>query len=495
MKATQKEINERHLDSIEQTKTGRIADSYAKFSFSPDSKSNLGSIAEMGTQAGILNNFQKIMDSATGQEVTHSENYGPYVNEVWPIVTAWYPEFPLKDLISVQDMDKPLAYLFFSKLLIGRDKAGSVYGDAIETPLGARNINGKYPTGEIVGEAIPVAQMSYDNIAKTTTALLAYAPLNISTDASYLKKIKVVVVATGGPFTYYAANVVGTTINLGTKTAGVVTAVAGMTLDVATGLFTYKENVGASATTVTSATFNYVWNLDYANTDSIPMIKEDVEKVAMEVVPRALGFEWTLFSEFLKKSQFGQDVRTENVKRILDLLYQFQVRYILDDMFEYAEGTSVTITVPGSTTMALDVKSQAVMQALKNVANTIEIASGRQEGNRIVCGKNLKSFLESLPNTLFTTAPEMSEFSGAREIGTYGSFKVYYDPKRADNAAFMTYRGKEWYDAAYYLGVYMPMVPTDAVGLGVTVKTAFVSMEAYKYHKPNCVIPLVINLS
>lgn len=495
-KASQEEINNRHLRSMELVKKGKIADSYASFSFDEKkSGCSFKSIAERGTQAGLLHNFQKIMDSEEGQAITRSENYGPYVNEVWPVVTAWYPDFPLKDLISVQDMEKPLAYLFFSKLLIGRTKSPSVYGDAVETPLGQRVINGKYPTGEISGEVIPVAQMSYDNTAKTTSALFAYAPLSIGTTGQFLKKIKIVVAATGGPFTYYAASIAGSIVQLGTKAGSVVTPVTGMTLDIDSGLFTYKEAGGASATTVTSATVNYVWNLDYATTENIPMVKEDIEKLAIEVTPRALGFEWTLFAEFLKKSQFGTDVKAENTKRIVNLLYQFQVRYILDDMYDLAEGAEATITIPSSNVMALDVKSQVVMQALKVEANKIEISSGRSEGNRIVVGRDLKAFLESLPDTLFKPVAQANDFSGAREIGAYGSFKVYYDPKRADNKGFMTYRGTEWYDAAYYLGVFMPIVPTDAVALGVTVKTAFVSMEAYEYHKPQCVIPLVFAAS
>jgi len=493
MKATVEQVSQRHLANIDRASQGRIADSYLKLSFSKEGDCNLNTVGEKGTQAGILDNFQKIMDSEAGQHVTLSENYGPYVNEVWPVVTAWYPDFPLKDLISVQDMDKPLAYLFFSELLVGRDKAPSIYGDKVETPLGTRTINGKYPTGEIVGESIPGAQLEYDNVAKTTSALLAFAPLNVNAD--YLDKFKITVTTlTPSTIVLYPYAVVGKTIQLGTKSGGVVTLVPGTELDVSTGLFTYKENGGATATTVDTIVANYVWNLDYSTVDTMPVVKENISRIIMEAIPRALGFEWTLFAEFLKKSQFGEDVRIENTKRILNLLYQFQVRYILDELYDYAEGAPESIVIPGGTSLSVEVKSQQVQQGLKGIANIIELACGRVEGNRIVCGKNLKTFLESLPNTLFQPLKAVDGFSTAREIGKYGTFTVYYDPNRGADEAFMTYRGSEWYDAVYYLGVFMPIVPTDAVTLGVRVKSAFVSMEAYKYHKKNCVIPLTITL-
>lgn len=489
-----KRAMDRHVKALEKTALVPIVDSYAQYSFDPENECNLNTIAEKGIQSGFLNNFQKILDSELGQNITRSTAYGPYVNEVWPVVTAWYPDFPLKDLISVQDMDKPLAYLFFSSLLIGTDKPSSVYGDVVETATGPRKINGKYPTGEIVGELIVASDLSFDNTADTTAFLLAYAPLNISHNLDYLAKIKVAVTRSGGTTNYYAASVVGTTIQLGTKAGAVVTPVAGYTIDSHTGLVTIQEAGGASATTVISATVNYVWNLDFATVENIPSVREDIQMVPMEAQPRALSFDWTLFAEYLKKSQFGSDVRTENTKRILNLLYQFQVRYILDEMYDYAEGTPATINLTGGTTVSLDIKAQKAVQDLKLVANVIEIASGRMEGNRIVCGKTFKSFVESLPTTWFTPTVQSAEsgFSGPREIGTFSSFKVYYDPIRTADQAFMTYRGSEWYDAAYYLGVFMPVVPTDAIALGVTVRQAFVAMEAYKYHKKNCVIPLTI---
>lgn len=462
----------RNIEAVKSQK--KIADSYYDFSVNPKSGANLTSIADKGIQAGILNNFQQIMDSDQAM-ATHASNYGPYVMEVWPVVTAWYPEFPLKDLISVQDMDKPLAYLFFSRLLVARGKGNQAYGDIVETPTGMRVLKGKYPTGEIVGETISSEEFSFDADAKTTSALLAYCPLNLNANLEYTDKIKVAIKVGDTTTNYYYSSVSGTTITLGTKSEGVVTPVVGFTLDTQTGLLTYPEDSGAVESSVDSIVVNYVWNVDYATVENIQKVKEDIEMLPMQAKERALAMEWTLFSEYLKKSQFGVDIREENTKRILNLLYQYQVRYILDELFDYAEGEAQTLTIPSNTTMSVDVKAQTVIQQLKLIATKIEIASGRMEGNRIVCGKNFKSFVESLPNIWFTPVAQPSGFSAPREIGTFaGTFKVYYDQMRADGEAFMTYRGSEWYDAAYYLGVFMPIVPTDAVALGVTDRKSVV---------------------
>lgn len=476
-----KKGQENAISAINSVERNRIADSYYKVA-----EEACSSLYDKGVTAGLLSNFQRVMDSDLGQALTTSQDFGPYVMEVWPLVTAWYPDFPLKDLISVQQMDKPLAYMFFSLLKTGTSKADTVVGDVVETATGMRQIRGKYPTGEIFGEVIKAADLVDEG--GHAQALLAYAPLNVAEIPGYRKKIKVSVKKASSTDEYVYYSVQGNEVHLALKSTPTVD--SGVTIDIQTGLIQFTEAKAG----IQEVTVNYVWNLDYATVDNIQKVKEQVELRPMEATPRALMLEWTLFSEYLKKSQFGQDIRQDNTKRILNLLYQNQVRYILDELYDYAEGEASDVVIPNSTAISLDVKANTVMQSLKKIANKIEIASGRIEGNRLVVGQNFKAFVESLPNTWFekSTSAENYGFSGPREIGKFGTFTVYYDPFREADAALMTYRGNEWYDAAYYLGEYMPIVPTDAIALGVDVRESFVSMEAYKFDKPSCVFKFKI---
>lgn len=470
----------------------------AKAMLKSEKLGNLTTLKERGIQAGILNNFSRaIQDSidapaTRGQQVNMMSDFGPYIPEVLPIVAAWYPDFPLKDLISVQDMNQDLAYLFFSKLVTGTNKAPTITGQVVETAMGMRQINGYYPTGEIMGETIPEEQLEYDATTNELVAMTAYYALNTSGD--YLEKFLINV---------YEDNAIVATLIATTVQNGKVMLVNSANPGVSNGSYMVVES-GAimlasadinniHATTGVCLNVNYVWNLDYAIQENIPKVKEQVERVEMRAIPRAIGMEWTIFAEALKKSQFNTDIRVENTKRVLDLLYQYQVRYILDTMWTYAAGAPGTITLNMSNNFSLDVQAADLMRQLKQYATQIEIASGRIEGNRLVVGKNLKSFLESLPITWFKPVATPSGFSSPREIGTFGTFKVYYDPYRADNEAFMTYRGTEWYDAVLFMGVFLPIVPTDTVALGVTVRQSMVSMESYKFHKPTCVIRLTVN--
>lgn len=514
----------------------RVADSYMRYA-----EQNNTSAYEQGVTAQLLCNFAekhrsydegvkafgRVSDAAFGTSfqdgATHEGSFGPWVMDVWPLVVAWYPEFPLKELISVQEMEKPLAWMFFSTLKAGTDKAPTVYGDVVETPLGMRKIKGQYPTGEVFGEVIPADQIQSDETTATTKyAMLTHYPLNLTND--YTEKLKVTVNAetttadttdpdtgevipgttttTSNSYGYHSMS--GKTVYFKAWGDETNTKVDGIELDIETGLLTIDSTVFTTFTAdVTNIEFNYVFNLDYATANNIPKVKEEVEKIEMIARERALQLEWSLFSEYLKKTQFGQDIQQDNLKRVLDLMYQFQVRYILDDMYNNAEGigdggvkgADKTIPVLANGYYSIDVKVQKLLQSLNETANQIEIESGRMAGNRLVVGRDVKAFLESLPNTYYTANDDNKGFSSPREIGSIAGFKVFFDPYIEGNKGFMTYKGDEWYDAAYYMGMYMPLTTTDTVVLGVSAKMSFVSMEAYKYHKKNCVIKLAFDFN
>ena len=143
----------------------RVADSYMGYA-----EQNSTDAHELGVTAQLLTNFAekhgsydkcvrafgRVNDSAADAfaQATHVSNFGPWLMDVFPLITAWYPEFPLKDLISVQEMEKPLAWMFFSVLKTGTNKAPTTIGELVETPLGMRQLKAKYVTGEIFGENI-----------------------------------------------------------------------------------------------------------------------------------------------------------------------------------------------------------------------------------------------------------------------------------------------------------------------------------------------------
>lgn len=467
-----KQTQKRFADSMEYVHGNQQLSKLAKLS-----DADLMTVEDRGIQAGFLSNAQKkIFDSIEGRDFVKTNNYGPYLPELYPIITAWYPEFPLKDLISVQDMEQPLAYIITSELLTATDKSDTAKGEKVETPSGPRTIKGRYPTGEVFGEKLLAADFTTESTKLVGTLL--YYP--ILTGKDELENLKIVTAATSD-HDWEVASVVSGKITL---TDG---ASASVVIEAATGIIEVS-----GVTDLVSLTANYVWNIEYADNSNIPSVVEDMKMKQMEAKPRALAMEWTIFSEYVKKKQFGVDIRTQTTKRVLDLLYQYLVRYILDKMYYNATGTETTVAI-STTNVDLNLRVQEALKKLNDVSQTVQVNTGRIEGNCLVIGNNFKAFLESLPDNFYKPEAKNSDygFNGPRKIGHIGRFTVFYDDKLAANKGWMTYKGNEWYDAAYYLGVFLPIAPTDAVNINIKVKQAFIAMEGHLFDKPAAVIPLV----
>jgi hypothetical protein len=442
--------------------------------------SDLHSFEERGIEAGIITNFQKrVMDSEEGREFIKSNNYGPYLPELLPVIIAWYPNFPLKDLISVQDMEQDLAYIITSELLTGTNKGGTTAGQKVETPNGLREIKGSYPSGEVLGEIITEDALQVED--GKTLAALVYFPLLSTDEAQEITKLTVQ--GSAGTADYIVKSVTGKVIHL--EDAGG----NGADIELATGILEVADSTVVGD--IESIDASYMWNIEYAKGDTLPTVVEDMKMEPMIARPRVLAMKWTIFSELVKKKQFSQDIRTDNTNRVLDLLYQYLVRYILDRMYRYATGGTELIKGINTSIIDPNFKAQEILRQLNLVSQKIANNTGRVEGNRLVVGARMKNYLEALDEKWYK--PEREEdygFQGPRKIGQFGRFMVFYDNELAEDEGWMTYRGSKWYDAAFYLGVFMPIAPTDAININIDVEQAFVDMNAYKFDKPQAVIKL-----
>lgn len=481
--SNKKIVMQKITDSIEKASANSKIKPYFQLA-----KEDLKKLEDQGVEATILNNWKKIEDSAPMADFIKTSNFGPYIPELWPIVTAWYPEFPLKDLISVQGMDMPLAYIAVSKLKTATSKGEVQVGEMVETPTGMRQINGTYPTGEVQGEQLKAADFQFDDADNTNTAALVYYPLTIA--SGYLDKFMVSITDTNSVTDKWAPDtVVNGVINF--KCDGKVsTVIESVTMDIQTGSLVVTQT-GDTTSQVSAAEAFYVWDIQYADDDTLPQLVEDITIETMEARPRAIGLKWSVFSEYVKKAQFGIDIREDVTKRVLSVIFQFQTRYILDTMYNFSTEQEVTITVP-TANITVESKSQEVIKQLNVAAKKIALNTGRMFGNKLVVGMDMRSWLESLPNTYFTPARyDEKGYESPRVLGEYGPYQVFYDPHRETDKGFMTYKSNSsFYDAAYFLGEFMPVVPSDAIQLGTNVRAAFCSMEGHLYHKSNAVIPL-----
>ena len=86
-----KQFQKRISDSLDRINKSSAADQFKL------AQQDLGRIEDQGIQAGIMSNWDKVADSADGRAFMTTNNFGFLIYlELWPIITAWYPEFPFE---------------------------------------------------------------------------------------------------------------------------------------------------------------------------------------------------------------------------------------------------------------------------------------------------------------------------------------------------------------------------------------------------------------
>jgi hypothetical protein len=440
----------------------------------------LKQIADRKVQSGLLRNFGeyisnpiKVRDSDTRMGMT-TPSFGPFVPHVLPLYNAWYPNFPLKKLISVQDMDQDVAFILRSTLKTGTAKGRVGKGHIVENPKGSRIIYGEYPTGHVFGE-----ELNNPGDLVTSSGNLEGALKYQDILMGDLERAKTKFVVTDG--TAKTCVFSGMTGTKATFTGGGAT----VDVDIITGIITVH------GTTATKVVASYVWNIENATDQNIPTLVEEVDRLQMQATPWLLSAKWSVFADFMRKTQFGTGIQEDVTTRVLNEMYDHQVRFILDDMYSNAAGGNVTISPLSTPAVALDVKVQDFLKKLNNVSMKVAVESGRMQGNVIVAGNNWINYFDSiLGNYKPVEGGNDTGFLGPREHGSIGRYTVFYDNQLPDNKAFMTYRGTQWYDAAYYMGVYLPIAPTDPIVINATVQEGFVSMVANHFDKPKAVVTM-----
>jgi hypothetical protein len=116
---------------------------------------------------------------------------------------------------------------------------------------------------------------------------------------------------------------------------------------------------------------------------------------------------------------------------------------------------------------------------------------GRGRANYIVTGSDLFNFFESLPNTIW--APSGQNDGSARGpflAGTFMSkYKVYYNPAYPAAEYITGFKGKDWWEAPYYVGTYLPLMATKFMLFpDLHGEQGYISMDAHEYLFPKHVI-------
>lgn len=432
---------------------------------------------EAATLAILLNNTEKALNRYARRkalsDTTFSEVIGPFKKHAMNIVSALYSTFTLKDIISIQPLTQKIGALYFLNYIYANTKGDIAANDVAFSPTEKPKMSGYYTSEVIKNEIITPTAPVGDIISHT----LAYFPVR----SDKLEDISIVVVAAGasGEGTWTATDVVGGVINI-TNGAEVGTIVA------ATGA---TEMAGFTGVTPTSITATYRWHSE-KNRTLTPKITVRVDEELVTAERRPLLFDVMLDATYDFENQFGRSLNAEVEEASVREIQNELAYYILGTMHDGGWDT-VAYTFDMTPTSGISLAdhfqnftkflSEMSMQCFKNL--------GRGKGNVVVSGGDLVEFLEAMPSTLWESAPQ-HDARGPYKVGRLlKKYDVYHNPATADDEFFLAYKGKDWWEAPYFLGSYLPLMATKFMLFpDLHGEQGYITMDAHKYLFPQHVI-------
>ena len=123
---------------------------------------------------------------------------------------------------------------------------------------------------------------------------------------------------------------------------------------------------------------------------------------------------------------------------------------------------------------------------LDDAANSVYQATNLARPNRLIVGTKVASLISRLPGFV---AASNEETVGPYKLGTLDQYTIYVDPFYDPNTWVMCAKSNDIRRNSALMGIYMPMVKTDDIGLAnASVQSGYATMYATKVINPATVV-------
>jgi hypothetical protein len=406
---------------------------------------------------------------------TFSETVGPYKKHAYNIISAMYTTLEIRDIISIQPLLQKRGAIYKMIYEFASNKGSIREGDTMFSPDSAGKRSRYYSSQIIDGEPVVFTFDTTDS-----QAILEYFPI--------IKPEKISIVVTGGAAagTYTYLNAVNGIYNL--QKGSVATAVG--TLNPINGLLTLLA-VDATGATSTVATYN--WNSEkFSNNSQIPRVTIGVTEQEVTAERRNLMIDTMLDVSYDFETQFGQALNSQLETTVIQYLQNEFAFRILGEMYDGSTGnggTTFTFSTTPSFGTTLQDHAQQLYKMLAEMSSKIRKNVGRGWGNKIVCGDNMLNFLKVLSADEFVRAPKPKGDGPYYAGNINGDYDVYYNPDIPATGFMMLYKGETWWDAAYYVGTYLPLMNSQFLLYpDMHGEQGYIAMDSFSYEYPQMVV-------
>ena len=457
--------------------------------------------AEAATMAVLLDNTERVLDHygrmKNLSDTTYSETVGPFKKHAMNIVSAVFTTMDLRRIISIQPLRQKIGALYFMRYLFANAKspigANDVMFAADTKPTrpelymsgyGSQRVGHKDTmTASSAGESEAVAlTFNTDHY----TGALTYVPITEPDEF----KIRITDNGTVKFLTFLAVN--GALWDLQLNGSGT----ANGTLNPLTGALV----INSATNVMTACSVAYIWQSEHAASSLIPRVTVSVSETEVKARRNQLLFEMSLDATFDYQNQFGgRDLNAEMEDAVVKEIQNELSFTILSDMYVNCTGGTTGFdinvgTVPDGLSF-MDYLQESLFKPLSAASMALYKNLGRGKGNFIVAGANLIQICSMLPSSVWApnaSADERGPHFAGRLLGKYD---VFHNPNYPDNAYIMGFKGRDWWEAPYYVGSYLPVMKSQFMMFpDMHGEEGFISMEARKFLFPSHVLRGTVTL-
>lgn len=401
---------------------------------------SLGSTTSACFTAQIMENTARELSML--DETVRAANVGNFDRFAFPLIRAVYPNLVAQDLVSVQPMDGPVGLIFYFDLVYGSNKGRIRSGTPVFSSQTGHPGDDFYSSPDIEDEPFGTG----DGVTAQFTGSLDYTP--VITETLVLTDGTQIVNDDG------AGNLVGDVNPAGNNT-----------VDYNTGA------VDVTFATAPASGADVVVSYEYDNeaNDNIPEIDFQLTSAPVVAKTNKLRTRYSLESAQNLRALHGLSAETELVVALAQEL-RFEIdRTIIKDVNSFAQADAVSWPLTPSSAVSWTEHKISFNDILIRASNNIFQVTRRGNPNWIICGLEVSSVIESLPN--FKASENMQTPNGVIFAGVLGGrWRVYKDPYNIDGTVsqknfLVGYKGQTFLEAGYVYAPYIPFYTTPSVVL------------------------------
>lgn len=403
----------------------------------------------------MLENCRRWLHSM--DEATRSVTVGGWMDYLYPIIRASFPNNPIYDLVSVQPQTKKVGQIFWLNYIIGRTIGQFAKGQRIFDASTGWSGQVGYTDESVVGESLPA-----DTASATYGTTLAETPIR--------RNQTLITFDNGGATVVVRDN--GNGALLFVSGGGGIASVVSSAINYATGVFTVTFNAALAGTNAVTADYQY----DGEGNIRLPQIDVELAASSITAIRRAVSLKYNIEALQDFNAEFGMNLDQVMVSGCSQALIADTAGEVVQDLWEMAGGAVATFVASAYNPATAGYSRREffgdILYPLNQGSQAIYDATQKGEASWLIVDSPAAIILETMGRPTYEPVAEnTSKQQGLVKIGTLnGRWAVYryiqmtnFTGAVAGGNILMGFKGPDFWDAGYVWAPYQAlyMSPKD----------------------------------